>query len=185
MTTVRLIALCSPAMGSGKSTVAGHLVARHGFTKVAFATPLKQMTSALLGCTGMAPARVIEHVYGDAKEAVIPAIGVSSRRIQQLLGTEFGRRCIDENLWVGIAIAQAKALMAQGRSVVIDDMRFPIEFDAVQEAGGDCYRVVRPGAVVTIQHASEGQLDGIHMREIWNTGDLDQLYADADRCVFG
>lgn len=43
-----LIGLCSPAMGSGKSTVADYLVRHHGFSRVALATPLKMMTTALL-----------------------------------------------------------------------------------------------------------------------------------------
>lgn len=183
MTNPRLIALCSPAMGSGKSTVANYLVTRHGFAKVAFATPLKAMTSALLRSAGIQEDHIADYVYGDRKEELLPAIGVSSRRLQQTIGTEWGRELIRETLWTDIALAKARAYLDDGISVVIDDMRFPNEYGAVTLAHGDCYRVVRPDARVTIGHASEGQLDGVHMPEIWNSGTVEDLHFAVDRSL--
>jgi hypothetical protein len=182
--TPRLIALCSSAMGSGKSTVAAHLVENHGFVHLAFATPLKQMTVALLKATGMSQGDITEHVYGSRKEDIIPALGVSSRRVQQTLGTEWGRKLIAENLWVDITMAAANALISNGESVVIDDMRFPNEFRAVDmHPVGSTWRIVRPDAKVTLVHESEGQLDRIHMREIFNNGSIAELHALIDRLI--
>ena len=183
--TAQLIGLCSPAMFSGKSTVANHLVTRHRFAKLAFAAPLKSMTEALLSSVGIGPVLARQMIHGDLKEAEIRELGVTPRKLMQTLGSEWGRSCIREDLWVHIAITRARAFMEVGTPVVIDDVRFPNEFEAIEAAGGTCYRVVRPEATVTRAHVSEGQLDGIVMPEIWNSGSLDDLHAAADRAFFG
>ena len=69
-----LIALCSPAMRSGKSTVAEHLVDSFGFQKVSFATPIKAMTVALLEAAGANPEEIERRVYGDLKDVGGPAL---------------------------------------------------------------------------------------------------------------
>lgn len=178
--TPRLIALCSPAMGSGKSTIATHLCDQHGFRQIAFATPLKCMASALLESVGLDHDEIEARIYGDRKEEVIPVLAITSRQLQQQLGTEFGRKMIRELLWVDITMAAVARAMSAGHSVVIDDMRFPNEYDAVIAAGGDAYRVVRPSAVVTRVHPSEGALDLVAMPEIWNKGTVVQMLASVD-----
>jgi hypothetical protein len=182
--TTRLIALCSPAMASGKSTVANHLVERHRFAKISFAAPIKTMVTALLEQIGIGPSLARRMVDGDLKESSIYQLGVTPRHMLQTIGTEWGRNCIRADLWVHIAMLRAQRFMDSGISVVIDDMRFPNEYEAVQAAGGDCYRVARPSATVTIAHASEGQLDAIVMPEIWNTSTIDDLHAAVDRTIF-
>lgn len=179
----RLIGLCSPAMGSGKTETARYLTEHRGFYRLAFASPLKNMTVALLSATGMDRWEVGKRVYGNRKEEVIPSLGVSSRRIQQTLGTEWGRICIKDSIWVDITLAAAAEQMKNGNSVVIDDMRFPNEFEAIHAAGGDTWRIVRPDARVTISHASEGQLDGVQMPEIFNGGTIQDLHAEVDRLL--
>jgi hypothetical protein len=181
---MRLIALCSPAMGSGKSTAAEYLVEHHGFIRVAFATPLKRTAEALLQATGMPANEIVDRVYGDRKEELLPVFDITSRKLQQLLGTEFGRDLIRPSIWVDLAMANVARFRSLGHPVVIDDMRFPNEYDAVQAAGGDCYRIVRPEATVTRAHASEGQLDGVHMQEIWNTASVEDLLRAVDARIF-
>lgn len=179
----RLIALCSPAMGSGKSTVADYLVSQHGFEKLSFATPLKATAAEFLRQFGMSRLEITQRLYGGSKEEVIPGLGVSARHICQTIGTEWGRKCISPTVWIDVTLQRAKSLLNNGLSVVIDDLRFPNEYGAVTLAHGDCYRVVRPDAKVTIAHASEGQTDLIHMNEIRNDGDLNALHAEVDRVL--
>lgn len=177
----RLIALCSPVMGSGKSTIAQHLVDHHGFVRLSFATPLKQMAMGLLHGMDMNEDEAFERVYGSRKDEMIPDLGVTSRWLQQRLGTEFGRKMIRESIWYDLTLAAA----VKYDKVVIDDLRFPDEYLAVEGAGGSCYRVVRPDApMVGGVHASEGQLDGIVMPEIFNGGSLDELFTAAERTLF-
>ena len=68
ITTPRLIALYAPAPQSGKSTVAEHLEARHGFETVKFAGPLKDMIRCLLfDHCGISHAMTERYVDGDLK----------------------------------------------------------------------------------------------------------------------
>ena len=181
VTSPRIIAFCSPAMGSGKTTAAERLVSHHGFRRIAFATPLKHMASGLLDAMGFSFAENYDRISGSRKEEMIPVLGITSRDLQQKLGTEFGRKMIRESLWVDITMSVVQQCLAAGESVVIDDMRFPNEYEALLAAGADCRRIVRPDATVTRSHVSEGALDGIHMPEIWNVGDLDEFLGRIDR----
>lgn len=172
------IALCSPVMRSGKSTVATHLRERHGFVIVKFAAGLKGMTRTLIGSLGYKEHEIDRFVEGADREYVLPEIGVSTRHIMQTLGTEWGRNCIHQDVWAKIASARIRQLMNHGCSVAVDDMRFTNEMDHILALGGVCYRIVRPDAPVTVTataHASEGQLDGVHMPEIWNTEGVPDL----------
>lgn len=176
------IALCSPVMRSGKSTAASHLQQQHGFVLVKFASGLKSMTRALLENLGYQPDEIEHFVEGGGREYIHPQIGVSTRRVMQTLGTEWGRHNIHENLWALIAQSRIKQLMSQGSSVVVDDLRFINEMDHIHAIGGVCYRIVRPSAPVSAAqaHASEGELDRVHMPEIWNTEDVPYLIDKVD-----
>jgi hypothetical protein len=183
-TKPRLIALCSPAMGSGKTTLARHLVEQHGFLRLAFATPLKCMAVEFLRATGLSEPDIHERVFGSTKEEPIPGLGtLTSRRLQQLIGGEFGRDMIGTNVWVDIARSAVLTAGERGQSVVIDDMRHPNEADMVREMGGQCIRVVRPGATITQAHTSEGQLDGRPMRTIVNDSSIEVLTNQVDNLL--
>jgi len=177
----RLIALTSPAMGSGKSTVAAHLVSAHGFVHLKFAGILKEMTRAMLRGIGYGPEHIERYVEGDLKETVIPEVGRTCRYVQQRIGTEFGRDTLRQDIWAHLTQQAARRHLAAGRSVVIDDMRFTNEMEKVREIGGHCVRIVRPGTTVAGgAHVSEGQLDGIQMLAIQNDGTIDDLRRHAD-----
>lgn len=180
-----LIALNSDAMGAGKSTVASHLVMRHGFRLVKFAAPLKDMTRALLPHLGVPASHVERYVEGDRKEIEIEGFkGLTTRRIMQTLGTEWGRDTIRPDFWTHIVHETVAAHLQAGNSVVIDDMRFANEYDAVQLLGGTALRVWRPGAaVVGGQHASEGELSRVPMGTITNDSTIENLQRLTDRIV--
>lgn len=178
-----VIALCSPVMGSGKTAAAQHLVKHHGFRALKFAAPLKDMTRALLPHLGVRGDKIEGYVEGKYKETPIDGFdGLTSRRIMQTLGTEWGREHIRPDLWTHITREAVQRCIDLCVPVVIDDMRFLNEFETVHALGGVCYRIVRPdaGEPVSMGHASEGELDRVAMPEIWNTGSLDDLYAALD-----
>ena len=154
-----LIGLYSPAAQSGKTTLAMALRAA-GYNRVSFAGPLKAMLSALLVNAGATFQQTQRMLHGDLKEVPSSFLqGKTPREAMQTLGTEWGRKCIGPGLWVSAAIADANQLRRQGLGVVIDDVRFPNEADAVTAAGGIVVKVVRSGAVRCTEHASEGALD--------------------------
>lgn len=171
----RLIALTGLA-GAGKSTVAKHLVAAHGYRVEKFAGPLKDMLRGL-GLTE-------RHIEGDLKEVPCGLLGGKTPRYaMQTLGTEWGRGLISPSLW-----ADAWSSRAAAGRVVCDDCRFPNEADAVRRLGGVIIRVVRPGLASTGGHASEaGQVDVKPNRLLWNDetddGCLGQLHSRVDALI--
>ncbi|GHC61771.1 deoxynucleotide monophosphate kinase [Limoniibacter endophyticus] len=157
----RVIALAGAA-GSGKSTVADHLVDLHGYTRVKFAGPLKDMCRAI-GLTD-------EHIEGGLKEVPADILqGKSPRQFMQALGTEFGRDMIGENFWVGLWEARA----AQHDRVVVDDCRFPNEAAAVRRLGGVVIKLEGRGGI-GFGHASE-RFDFIADAVIQNDGGIRDL----------
>lgn len=123
--------------GTGKDTVADVLIT-HGFQRYALASPLK---SALM---------LMFDLSADAfdnrgiKEAVVEDIGCSPRYLAQTLGTEWGRRCIADDLWVRVMRRKIRPLLREARGVVVSDVRFDNEARAIHELGGVVVRVRRP-----------------------------------------
>lgn len=170
-----LIGLCGPA-GAGKNTVAEFLTDSDGcsFQQVAFADPLYQCISTI---TGLSVSQLQDRAV---KEAVIHWLGKSPRQMLQSLGTEWGREIVHPEIWIRITLERIRPELAAGRSVVITDVRFDNEAAAVTEAGGEVWRVVRPGwrclDAAAASHPSEaGVSDHLIARTIDNSGSLDDL----------
>lgn len=133
--------------GSGKSTAAAHLVDAYGYERVRFAGPLKAMLKAL----GLSD----REVDGDLKETPSALLcGKTPRQAMQTLGAEWGRDLIHTNLWIS-AWRAAVDRLPEGMPVVVDDLRFPNEAEAVRALGGILVRVFRPGAGTLSAHVSE------------------------------
>lgn len=129
-----LVALTGFA-GCGKTTIANELVAR-GFVRVRFAGPLKSMLMTL-GLT-------YEQVDGSEKEIPIDLLcGKTPRWAMQSLGTEWGRILIGHAIWSRATIRIAKQLLAEGESVVIDDLRFDTESLELIEEGALIFKLER------------------------------------------
>lgn len=152
-----LVGLYSPASQSGKSTAAGVLTRLHGFEAVKFAGPLKEMTRAFFRSMGLGPHAIEQMVEGGAKEQLIPELGVSSRRIMETLGTDWGREIIHPEVWIKLVERDIATRMLCGNSVVVDDMRFPNELDMIRRMGGVAVRIDRACAVPS---EKEGRLNG-------------------------
>ncbi|MFG1332002.1 deoxynucleotide monophosphate kinase [Xanthobacter autotrophicus] len=137
--------------GAGKTTAARHLIEHHGFERVRFAGPLKDMMRAL-GCTE-------DEIDGSRKEVPCDLLGGRTpRQAMQWLGTEWGREMIAPDLWT-----RAWAYAAAGKpKVVVDDVRYPNEVDVIRALGGVVIEITTAAAAnpVTLQHVSErGLLD--------------------------
>lgn len=112
----------------------------------------------LLASKAVPPFHVHRYIEGDLKETMIPAFGVTARRLMQTLGTEWGR-AIRPDLWVRLAMGAAETSVRLGQPVVIDDLRFKNEADAILRAGGILVRIERPGTDSGAAHVSEGALE--------------------------
>lgn len=157
-----LIGLYSPAARMGKSTVSQFLTEGLGFSLVKFASPVKEITKAFLSSMGVPSEDLEMYIEGRLKEAPLTEFGfdnISSRRIQQVVGTEAGRQHLDNNLWITIAARKVRKALDDGLRVVIDDMRFPNEYDLVKTMGGECWCIYNPHVEIQVSdHPSEGLL---------------------------
>ena len=143
-----LIGIYSSTAGSGKSSIAGHLVTHYGFTHLSFAEPLKAMVGTLLREFGYS-LQDAHHMTHVAKSAPIPEIDdrLDARHLLRTLGTEWGRDCVHPELWLRCWTFRYMQLQLQGaKRVVVDDMRFPNEAALLDRFGGQLWKVNRPEA---------------------------------------
>ena len=154
------------AKEGGKTTVARRMVHENGFDVESFAFPLKRIAQIFFGFSD-------RELYGDLKERVNPWIGVSARRVLQVLGTEGIRDAFSkdeyvaeilskfttgkrgETFWVTHMRHRVESIFSKNpeAKVVIDDVRFPDEISFVEEVGGkivfldrDFDKIPRPAA---------------------------------------
>jgi hypothetical protein len=144
--------------GAGKSTVAELLVREHGFQERAFADPLKTGLAAFFGLSR-------EQTHGALKEQTDERWGVSPRYLLQQLGTELLRDRLLEaapdlapalgggTLWVASFRHWYEA--KKGANVVVSDVRFQDEVDAIRALGGVVVLVDGVSAQAPMGHVSE------------------------------
>lgn len=168
--------------GAGKDTIADHLVASYGFVNLKFAAPLKAALMPLFGLTH-------EHVEGRLKDEVHPAWGVTPRAMMQFFGTDVLQGQGMQQLVPGIGRDFAvRRMFVDGQvqgDVVISDVRFPHEVDAIRSRGGFVLRVRRNWTranAATDEHVSESGVDALFSHaELDNDGDVAELLAKVDR----
>jgi hypothetical protein len=159
-----ILGLCGVA-GAGKSSAASYLSEHHGFARTRFAEPLKAMMRAI----GLSEAQV----DGDLKgEPAALLCGRTPRHAMQTIGTEWGRDLIHPDLWITLWTRTALEILEQGGRVVVDDVRFPNEVEAIQTLGGRVVCIKGRGGIPG-DHVSEQPPP--HEITLWNDGPLDIL----------
>lgn len=182
---------------SGKDAVAQAIIEvdKYKWERVAFADPMKEMAVAMDVVIEVLGRREQQLFCGDFEHDHTPtyfrlAAFVKHhgwekakqcddvRRFLQRLGTEGGRKCIYEDVWVDRTFQfDVIPFVNAGVSVVIPDTRFSNEIEAVQNAGGELWRVERPGlADDGDKHVSEHEWRSVTPdRLILNDGTLADL----------
>jgi len=146
----RIVSFCG-AKFAGKGTSALLLV-RSGYLPVSFARPLKDMLVAM----GLSEADVSDPNF---KEKPHPLLGGKTPRLaMQLIGTEWGRNMITDNIWVNVARKRILDGLETHRGVVVDDCRFANEAVMLRELGSKIIEITKPGCSYNKSHASEAGL---------------------------
>ena len=156
---------------SGKDEVAKILVEEYEFAHAAFAEPIRQFLMEI-------NPRVNE--YFNLRGA-INAVGwheakksAEVRRLMQDLGVG-ARKLFGDDFWIE-RLWEDLAETPTIYHVVISDVRFANEADAIKDVGGKVIRVVRPGITAVNSHVSESALDNYTFdSQILNYGTLDEL----------
>lgn len=139
----------------GKDT-AGQALVEVGYVKAAFADALKMMLATFLSIRGASEDEIYELVEGQLKEAPTDYLfGATPRKAMQTLGTEWGRNCISETLWVDTLREAIENALSLGARVVVTDVRFNNEANMIRALGGSVVHITRPNLVQVDLHASE------------------------------
>lgn len=187
---MRMIGLGGYA-GVGKDEVAKILVREHGFTRVAFADPLRAMLYdqnpiVTTGYTVETDTPETTEIRLHRVQELVDALGwdlakrdyPEIRRLLQALGVA-ARERLDYGLWVAKGLAVAREV---GSAVVFTDARFSNECLAIKAMGGQIWDVVRPGVGPVNGHVSDsGQWIEHADLTLMNDGTL----ADLGYAVFG
>ncbi|MFF2039367.1 hypothetical protein ACFVVX_02970 [Kitasatospora sp. NPDC058170] len=174
---------------AGKDTIAGHLISRHAYARVAFADPLKAVALAAdpivgveAGHFGYLSTRLSEvvkrHGWEKAKTTV-PEV----RRVLQRTGQAV--RNVDPDFWANLAMDRIDTAEAWSLPVVVTDCRYANEAEALRARGFKLVRVVRPNSRPSAEtsirdHVSETELDRFGVdATVLNSGNLVSLETQA------
>lgn len=120
---------------------------------------------------------------------------LSPRIALQTLGTEWGRQSVTQDIWIKYAIHRAMGEILKGdvNGVVISDVRFLNELEAILNVGGKLLHIERPVAkekslaVGVTAHASETEQSGFDLQRFnflfQNDGTVSELLSDVHVCA--
>ena len=141
---------------SGKDTMAGILIEKLGYRRIAFADILREALYRLdpvVGFTNgelLTVTRVVDEIGWEKAKVQYSEV----RRLLQVIGTEVGRDLIDENVWVNLAMKG----VGVNDKVVVTDVRYPNEIDAINKLNGVLIKIRRPDLGPVNNHVSDSGL---------------------------
>lgn len=159
---------------SGKDTAAKFLIEDHGYVRYAFADPLKAAALATDPIVSSWPAEVrlsqAVKAWGWEHAKSLPEVRLYLQRFGVAM-----REHVNPSVWLDATMCP---VMDEARPVVITDVRFPNEADAIEAAGGILVRIVRAEAPNDDGHVSETALDDRECGALLvNDGTLEALRA--------
>ncbi len=134
-----IIGLCG-LQGSGKDTVAAHLVSNHGFIKLSFASILKDILSVLFGwdrgrLEGITKEdRAWREEVDEWWSQELNISNFTPRYAMQFIGTDLFRNHFHEDIW----LLCVKRRLSLHKNVVITDCRFENEIQMLEKQP-DCH----------------------------------------------
>lgn len=193
-----IIGLCG-LIGSGKGTVAEHLMRQHDFIGVSFAETLKDAAACIFGwdrdmLEGATTESRYEREQTDPWWSERLGFETSPRSMLQFMGTEVMRHKLHSDIW---ALATEKRMLdtekmfldatSKKPNFVISDVRFPNEFAMIRRNGGKVWHVQRGplpdwfGKDDPSIHESERAWNNEPMdATIYNNGTIEQMCGTAD-----
>jgi hypothetical protein len=155
---------------SGKDTVAELLCLNYDYKRVSFADSIRDAIYTLNPIVFNLNSRVADLVdeYGWSVAKANPEV----RRLLQVFGTEVGRKQFGSEFWVDMALKDLDSTSL----VVVSDVRFPNEAEAISKLGGSIWRINRHNHSAVNGHPSEHAMDNYMFNHvIYNDGTLDDL----------
>ena len=188
-----IIGLCG-AQGAGKDTVGGILESKHGFVKLAFASAIKDILSALFSW----PRDMLEGLTKESREwretpnkywsdkLAIPDF--SPRRAMQIVGTDLFRNQLNKDIWINII--ENKIMMLRESNIniniVITDCRFANEFDMIRKfSDARIIKIVKDTHVeMAPAHSSENDWTNVEAEILQNNGSIEDLELAIEKIIY-
>jgi hypothetical protein len=139
-----LVGICG-LEGSGKDSIANFLIQEYDFTRISFASVLKDVVAVLFDwdrnlLEGLTPeSRAWREVADSWWSEKLGIPNFTPRMALQMIGTDVVRNHFHPDIWL---LAVERQLQKYTR-VVISDCRFPNELDLIRRLGGTVWRVER------------------------------------------
>lgn len=142
-----------------------------------FADPLKKMAAALSGNS--------LSLFNDdiAKEQVIPWLGITRRKLMQMLGSEVIKPHFGNDVWVKRIMVEVERLTHTTDFIVVPDVRFDLEAQAIKDKGGLILQINRPQAGLSGDAANHISELGVHPDLVDTTIENDGPMIDFEREV--
>jgi hypothetical protein len=202
-----IIGLCG-AQGAGKDTVGGILESKHGFVKLAFASAIKDILSALFSW----PRDMLEGLTKESREwretpnkywsdkLAIPDF--SPRRAMQIVGTDLFRNHLNKDIWINIIENKIMMLRESGENhrffqvypqadipninIVITDCRFANEFDMIRKfSEARIIKIVKDTHVeMAPAHSSENDWTNVDCEILKNDGSIEDLELALENMIY-
>lgn len=164
---------------TGKDTIADYLIKNYGFTRVSFADPIRKALYKLNPSIrlGESYGASLAHAVDTMGWETLKSLSPDARKLLQRLGTEVGRSMFGDSFWVDMAMEKARS----HDKVVFTDVRYPNELQAILDASGTVWRVVKNNVGAVNRHASETALDHYQFQHIiFNNDTIESLYESID-----
>ena len=191
-----IIGLCG-LIGSGKNTVAEHLMKTHDYVGVSFAETLKDAAACIFGwdremLEGATSEARDERELKDEWWSERLGFDVSPRYMLQFMGTEVMRNNLHTDIW---ALATEKRILEMQQhypmlNFVISDVRFPNEVAMIRRLNGKICHVRRGelpewfGQNPEHIHASETAWNNEFFdATIYNDGTIEELKTTIDNLL--
>ena len=145
----------------------------------AFARKLKKEAFRLFGYGGLLEAPHYDNTP-ELREKVLPALGMSPRDLWIAVGNKL--REVAPDVWIRAVVDSPADRNAD--ILIVTDVRYPNEVDAIHERGGLVVKVTRsaiPEAADVADSALAGMPDADWDLVVANDGDLDALAVHAER----
>lgn len=173
---------------NGKTTIANYLAAHYGFTILSYADGVRDMALAIdpiVEYRDPTPEEGIDVVGYCRYSRVLSARGYEAakqqadvRRLLQRIGTEGGRGVLGPDVWVDALRNKLADTILERVNIVVPDVRFENEAAFIKSMGGDVWRVVHTGRLVSTDlHPSEANTAGLSVDYTLEADSVDTLHA--------
>lgn len=177
-----IVAFYSPNAGMGKTTAAeavrsylfGQVPCEYAF-RTSFANPIKRALSSIFDDCRFAREGFVTDAGALDKDAPYIAECEYPSPRSMMIAIGQAMKELDADFWVKLEAETMDGVLKQGMHVIIDDLRFPREYEMLREHGAKIIRICNPD-VTAAPSETEGLLEGYEFdAEIINDGSLEEF----------